>query len=385
MRIGISVITHAGQSIWENGLGQNIAFLAELFSHLSFVEEVILLDCGDQGRMPDEMPACFPKAPRLMRPREATGLLDVIIEMGGGLDPAWLDYERARGTRVIFHCCGQPYVGLIEPYVFGKGGYAARAARCDAVWVLPKDRRYTSMLEALHNCPVVEVPYIWGPAFVDRRSLEVAAFGQKFGYQYTDSGVVLNPLRVAIFEPNISVVKASVIPMLICDTAYRADKEAIRELHVLNSAHMVDHLTFNYLSNSLDIVKAGRACFTGRHDFPGYMAQHADAVISHQWSNDQNYAYVEALYGGYPLIHNSPWLGNDVGYYYPDFDVSAGADQLLWAAYYHRENLDEYRARAAKFIAQLSPSATTNIDCYARALLDAGTTTRRCSWKAQRV
>lgn len=47
MRIGISVFTHAGQNVWENGLGQNVFYLARLLRTLPFVEEVLLLNCAD--------------------------------------------------------------------------------------------------------------------------------------------------------------------------------------------------------------------------------------------------------------------------------------------------------------------------------------------------
>jgi hypothetical protein len=385
MRIGISVFSRAAQSIREYGLGQNVIFLARLFSKLAFVEEVVLLDCDDRGHLPDQVRASGFLPWRLVCPRDATGLLDVVVEMGGALDPEWLDYERALGTRVVFHCCGQPYVGLAEPYVFSRGGPSARAACCDAVWILPKDRRFTSMLQALHNCPVSEVPYLWSPEYINSKIQELVAGGRTFGYQAPEPGALLKRLRVSIFEPNMSVVKAGVIPMLITDMAFRVDAQAVSEMHVLNSAHMTDHLSFNYLSNSLDIVKADRACFTTGHDFPDYMAHHADAVVSHQWANDQNYEYLEALYGGYPLIHNSRWLGDGVGYYYPDFDVAAGADRLLWAAHHHHENLKEYRMRAAQFISRLSPDAAANLDRYARMLLDLVSTPTRQTWTTERV
>ena len=55
MRIGISVITHADQNIWENGLGQNTLHLARLFRSLPFVENVLLLNCGDQDGMPSQV------------------------------------------------------------------------------------------------------------------------------------------------------------------------------------------------------------------------------------------------------------------------------------------------------------------------------------------
>lgn len=368
MRIGLSVLTHAGQNVWENGLGQNVIFLARLFARLPLVRDIVLLDSGDQGVMPDGVVFDDLRL-RVMKPREATEHVDVIIEMAGGLDVEWLDYMRARGAKVVFFNCGQPYVALIEPIVFGKGGYAARADRCDAVWILPKDRRFKGMLEAIHRCPVVEVPYLWSPEFIDRRIAALEQHGLTFGFIASEGAAGLVPLKVAIFEPNISVVKTSAIPMLVCDEAYRADPLAVTSMRVLNSLHRVDHIAFNFLANSLDIVKAGCALFEGRHDFPAYMAQHTNAVVSHQWNNDQNYLYMDALYGGYPLVHNSEWMGSHAGYYYPHFDVEAGARQLLHAAHRHQENLPAYRRGAQGWLMQLSPEADANRRAYARHLL----------------
>jgi hypothetical protein len=98
------------------------------------------------------------------------------------------------------------------------------------------------------------------------------------------------------------------------------------------------------------------------------MVQHADAVVSHQWQNDQNYSYLDALYGNYPLVHNSPWL-RDAGYYYPDFDIGAGTDQLLQAVRGHDAQLDDYRARSQRMLDAIDPLHQANIDGYAQRLL----------------
>ncbi len=369
MRVGISVLTHAGQSIWENGLYQNVIFLARLFAQLPFIDETILIDSGDQGTLPAEVEMDSLRL-RVLKPREATEHLDVVIEMAGGLDVEWLDYMRARGAKVVFFCCGQPYVALIEPVIFGKPGYAARATRCDTVWILPKDRRFTSMLETLHRCPVVELPYLWSPEFIERRIQALTPHGLTFGFQSSAPGTVPAPLTPAIFEPNISVVKSCAIPMLVVDEAFRHEPGAIAGMRVLNSVQMADHATFNYLANSLDIVKAGKALFEARHDLPAFMAQHANAIVSHQWNNDQNNLYLDALYGDYPLIHNSPWLGTDAGYYYPHFDIDKGAEQLLHAAHHHQENLPDYRRGAQRFLNTLAPETEANRIAYTRGLLD---------------
>ena len=123
---------------------------------------------------------------------------------------------------------------------------------------------------------------------------------------------------MAIFEPNISVVKTCNIAMLVCDEASRAEPGSVTAMHVLNTLHLKDHPTMLYLANSLDMVRQHRAVFHGRHDFVGFMVQHADAVVSHQWQNDQNYSYLDALYGDYPLVHNSPWLRR-CGLFLPGF------------------------------------------------------------------
>nr|WP_240659249.1 DUF2827 family protein [Paraburkholderia kururiensis] len=392
------MLTHAGQSVWENGLGQNIFYFAQLLRTLPFVASVVLLNCGDQTCLAPGVEALAPGL-ALVPPREAADLVDVVFEMGGGLDVEWLDYVRARGTKVVFFCCGQPYVGLVEPSVFRRGGYFSRARRCDEVWVLPKDRTLMPMLGALHRCPVHEVPFLWDSAFIAQRAAEVAAAGFAFGHTpqarsaaaadrdshrsasgRTPARMPGSPpsgspapraLRVAIFEPNISVVKCCVIPMLLCDVAFREEPRAIARMHVLNSVQMQDQPTFAFLLRSLDLHRRERVTPGQRHDFAGYMSQYADTVVAHQWHNEQNILHLDALYGGYPLVHNSPWLAA-LGYYYEGSDIAQGAAQLLHVARHHDGHHDDYVRRAHAFLATLSPQAPHNRTAYARSLLQLG-------------
>lgn len=369
MRIGISIITHAGQNIWENGLGQNVVFLIQVFRSLPFVKSVVLIDVGDQGVLPPQVEMGAARVP-IIDTRAATDAVDVVIEMGGALDVHWLDLMRARGRKVVFYCCGQPYVGLVEAPVFGKPGHSPRPDRCDEIWLLPKDAALVPMMRVLHRCDVHVVPYIWSPQFIERRVREVAGHGLHFGYRPRPRPDPKGAgwLRVAMFEPNISVVKTSTIPMLICEEAHRVAPGMIQSMHVLNTLHTKDHMTMLYLANSLDLVRGHRATFHGRHDIVGFMAQHADMVVSHQWCNDQNYSYLDTLYGGYPLIHNSPWL-KEAGYYYPDFDTKKGAAQLLLAADQHEREFYDYRARARRVFDAVDPVAGRNLDGYAMRLL----------------
>ena len=74
------------------------------------------------------------------------------------------------------------------------------------------------------------------------------------------------------------------------------------------------------------------------------LANYADVVISHQWENPLNYAYLDAMYLQFPLIHNAEMI-KDAGYYYPEFDISKGAEQLKWVLDNHDSNIDSYNER----------------------------------------
>lgn len=368
MRIGISVISHAGQNIWENGLGQNVIFLAQSLRRLPFVTGLCLIDVGDQRAMPQQVDLEAIDV-RLVPMHEAADQVDVVMEMAGALHPQWMALQRARGKKVVYYCAGQPYVGLAESSVFDKAGAFPAADRCDEIWVLPKDQGLAPLMRTIHRCPVHVAPYLWHPHFLRRRIEEVHGLtGQRFGW-HARADAVAGGLRVAIFEPNVSVVKTSSIPMLACDEAYRADRNSVQMMHVLNTFHMKDHPTLLYLANSLDLVQQHKACFHGRHDIVGFMVQHADAVVSHQWANDQNYSYLDALYGDYPLVHNSPWLhGFGAGYHYPGFEAAEGGRQLLLAAREHDARLPEQRRAAQAVFAAVDPFAEANLQAYAQML-----------------
>jgi hypothetical protein len=367
MRIGISVHSHAGQNIWENGLGQNVIFLAELLRRLPFVAAVSLVDVGDQQALAPQVDLQALDL-RLIPVREAADQIDVVVEMAGVLDPHWLALQRARGKKVVHYCAGQPFARLVEPAVFERPGSFLQAGRCDAVWVLPAYAAFNAFQRVMYRCPVEVVPYLWRPQFVQQRIDEVSGLGFHYGWLGAAQGGPSRAagLRVAIFEPNVSVAKTSSIAMLACDEACRADAASVQTMHVLNTLHLKDHATMLYLANSLDLVKQHKACFHGRHDVVGFMVQHADAVVSHQWSNDQNYSHLDVLYGDYPLVHNSPWLhGFGAGYYYPGFDAAEGGRQLLLAAREHDARLAEQRRAAQAVFAAVDPLAPANLQAYA--------------------
>lgn len=364
MRIGISIITTPGHNIWNNGIGQNVYHLANTLSRIPFVERVFLINAGDQDYHPHGAGDIANDYP-LMSLAEAREGLDVAVELSGALDVAWIKRLRASGGKVVYHNCGQPHASLVEPTIFDKPSFFGEAERCDAVWQLPKDAIFNNMMSVIHRCPVVTVPYLWDPIFIEQSIRDMTDKTVTFGYKKKSlkSGAV-----VSIFEPNISAIKMGVIPFMICEEVFSKSPTLINRVNFLNGIEMAAHPTFFHLVNRSHLYTQKKLAITPREVFANTMSHGSNLVVAHQLECVDNYAYLDALYGNYPIVHNSPSF-SEVGYYYSDSDIDEGCVALTRAIRTHDDDLEIYAKNSKNFINRFSPANKNNVDDYARALL----------------
>jgi len=363
MRLGISILTHSGHNVWNNGIGQNVYFLAKCLDAIPFIEQVVIIDCGDQNAPPADAGTLGNKF-ELVRLDDALHSLDVAIEMGGALSATWKAAFRAEGGRVAFHNCGQPYSALIEPSIFGKPGCFVEPDLCDEIWLLAKDRKFTSMQRSLYRCEVHEVPYLWAPDFL----IASAQTNPERQFGYRPGSLRKEKLRAAIFEPNISPIKMGIIPLFICEELERRRPELLASVRFLNGSQMMAAKTFECMVEGLDITSSSKLTVSSREYFADVMKSNANAVISHQIDVGQNYLYLDALYGGYPLIHNSRDFA-DAGYYYNSSDVAEAVELIEEVLETHDSELEAYDLASRRTLAAVDPVSLLNRDAYARRLL----------------
>jgi hypothetical protein len=122
---------------------------------------------------------------------------------------------------------------------------------------------------------------------------------------------------------------------------------------------------------NLELTKHSKASYEPRAPFAHLMGEYQmDAVVAHHWECGLNYAYYDALYGGYPLIHNSEFLLKDgVGIYYPDFSATKGGEALLSAWNQPTEYWQDYKKKADDFLKTLHPEHPENIRIFTERLL----------------
>jgi len=103
----------------------------------------------------------------------------------------------------------------------------------------------------------------------------------------------------------------------------------------------------------LDIIKNKKMTFENRFPMSWFLSEHTDVVLAHQWENALNYAYLDAIYMGYPIVHNAHLI-KDMGYYYNEFDIAEGKDKLEYAILNHDKNIEEYEEKNKKLLFNFS-------------------------------
>jgi len=119
LRIGITIgLHHVAETLWNNGIKQNAAFLAEALRHCPQVASVVLVNTTQVPVTP-ALPWDLNRYPTLSFDA-AKDAVDVLIELGGQIDGAQTDYLKRRGVRLVSYCCGFEYIHAMESVLFRK-------------------------------------------------------------------------------------------------------------------------------------------------------------------------------------------------------------------------------------------------------------------------
>jgi hypothetical protein len=322
----------------------------QLFQSDPKCKRVYLLNHGDGELAPDKS---IPGVPRdaIVRTSKVAYRLDLVIALGAAVDRETVDKLRTEDCRIVCYKGGNAAVISME-------GLVSRPTRPDAeryfdydfydeIWMTPQHiHTYKGWAETVYRCPVKEVPQVWGPLMIDSMAEATRA---RFGFNPPEER-----WRIGVLDPNITVMKTSHFPMLVCEATYRMKPALFKAALISNTAQFSSHPHFATFANTLSITRAG--VLTAEQRFAGveFMANHCDAVVTHHWENGLNYLYYEVLYGGYPLIHNSEFL-KDFGYYYSSFDAEDGARALIDAWENHARNLESYKRNNARLFEKVDP------------------------------
>jgi hypothetical protein len=372
--IGITIgLTRDKESMWINGIKQNAIFLANALIHVG--HKVTLLDTSsnveafdDTGKVTNVMWDYnqFPVYKYSKVAREC----DVLIMLGTTLEGHTLRYFKQPSEinkRIIKYMCGNNYVIDMERSIFETSASNQRTAwksdgLVDECWYVPQqgyqNHEYYRVLMGLEHDKVKPVPFVWDPMFIDQieslydRNKNVPIYQPKENSEK----------KLCIFEPNMNVVKYSMIPLLIIEDAYVNHNIDYKFTTLISGDRLPKKTVWKSTIDSTKMI-AKTIKTAGRLPVHSILANHADIVISHQWENPLNYAYLDTMYLQFPLIHNADMI-QDAGYYYPDFEIGKGAEKLKWVMDHHDKHIDEYNEKNEKVLTRYTVYNEDLIETY---------------------
>jgi len=351
LKIGITLALKSNtESIWSNGMKQNVLFFADMLKRSKEDYDVYILNTTELD---------FSKKPSYLdgfkfelfdnRYME----MDIIVMMGAQIHDEKLKKFKSQSPskKVVAYKCGNNYIISIENILFKdvSKNYYEYEKEFDEVWYVPQQHETNyGYFHTLYRANSFAVPFLWHDRYLRESAEHVEksylSGNYKKNWKYD---ATKKQKMIGIMEPNMNVVKFSMIPTFIAEQSYRGSigKDNIAGLMISNAKEGVAK-NKEYLSviSTLDIYKDGKVSAESRYQTAYFLTQYLDVLICHQLLNPLNYLYLDAAYLGYPVLHNAP-LCKDLGYYYEACDTIGGAKQLDYILTEHDKNLDAYDER----------------------------------------
>jgi len=355
-RIAITINTQTLERTWNNGLYQNIHALVNLLLGTKKYEIVLLASSFDRTAETYSLanPGIRVVSYSALKANEFK--LDVILEVGYAIDGKDLRLFRKNNKQLKIakvsygntYMISQEY--LVRPN--SKDSLSPADAPRDALWSSPHYDFSRDWEALLRGTPIArQAPYIWSPT-----AIEIAMRQAKV----TSKNLHIDKRQVAVLAPNLNVLKTCTIPIAIAEILHRKSPGSLKSVNCFNGHKLIENETAQILFTHMTMVRDQILSFDKRQSFVNIFSKYSGTLLTHQHYNALNYTYLEALYLGIPLVHNSPYF-KDAGYYYEEFDIHTGATRLEEAV--ASEDLN-YKEAAKEYVFQHSPENPKNIQGY---------------------
>lgn len=341
MQIGITANFDYG--FYSNGLQQNIVLLYEALEKIGF--KPIMIDysgSGDRGERV-QIPRIIEK--KIIEHKDIPKTyFDMILFPGISCNEFIKSnaYIKNKNCRFVSIKYGNNLVSdICEIFSETKTNFSTwdyGTEFVDDILISPHYKFAESYYELIEGTKPKIMPYIWDPGFIEQTAKE-----HDLSIQYKPT---LRP-NIAILEPNINLTKNCFIPIMVASKVLKENPRCINDTYVYCSEYTINGKDRkdikDYLTKCTPIFNhQDRVHFMNRVKIPFLLDKKNPLILSFQHLNALNYIYLEALYLGYPLVHNSEMM-NQYGYYYNEFEINEAANQVIDATENHNDNLETYR------------------------------------------
>jgi hypothetical protein len=341
----------SNDNIFNNGLYQNVYFIYKLFESIGWLPILTV----------QEKPSTLEKVPLILQPCRFMLIDELLkqpvkialyIEIGMSVEPRVRAYMHALGAKVVKLYLGNILNIDIETPMFTPSINFSHhvVGEMDEIWTSPHYGQHAAYAAVLNRLPADTcriAPYVWDSTVLTNGGLKNPTWRPRAAGE---------KLTFVIMEPNISIQKNGLIPLLIAEKFHNTFPQEDTQVVLMNGdrLRLSPHFERNILPY-LTLFKEGRIQFEGRRNMAYVQENYPYAIpIVHHINNEFNYMTLEYLYAGFPVLHNcDTWSA--FGYYYPENDITKGVVQGLYAHRQHADSLETYKSHAKILMWRHSP------------------------------
>ena len=333
------------ESLFTNGLTQNIVILYDLFESMGYKSYLF-----QHGQVVEDRKQFLNNYDVIFSNQIINNQLEIkaFIEIGMSIDSATRAYLRSNGTKIIKIYLGNIINIDIENIQNFHSIFFSHhvVGEIDQVWVSPHYKQHIDYAAVLNQTEIKNsniAPYVWDPCFITR-------YGTKDTIEWAPPAD-WRTQDVVIMDPNISFQKCYFYSLLLCEAFSKKYPEWQGKVQIINGDKIkIDANSLNFVLPSLTLYKQDRIVLHGRKNIHTILKDHrSSCFITHQWNNDFNYMTLELLYCNYPILHNSEgW--DKFGYVYSINKWDEAIETMYNAFKNHKYNLNIYKTHAANLI-----------------------------------
>ena len=375
IRIGITInISDPNESLFSNGIRQNIIILRELYEKCDNVEKAYIVNVSGIKIDPNSQSPLAPYAKHIISINEVKDKCDLLVVCHGSLLQEEYDSFNKNGIRIVKQVLGAQMSVFVETVLFKPndkqfGIYKKNIGNVKSIWMsehfFDSERWFH---ETLYGCETKVAPYVWSPRFIEEHSsiFERGKVGRNAIYQPSDS----LDKRISVFEPNINMVKNAIMPLIIGEKFYRKHSSLLKRINIFNTSELRTKKDMIDFAKDLSCHVDKKLFFENSYGIVNLLLNHTDIVLSHQTGCALNYLYLDAAWLGYPLVHNSH-LMKELAWYYPENNAVKAVEHLEYIINNFDKNHKEYLEKSRNFAKQYFISNESNIENYTRLIEEA--------------
>jgi hypothetical protein len=357
MKVGILI--KKPENIFSNGCIQQTYFLKKLFDNLNYDVSLLSIEVDYTHFEMTSEPIVFTDEKFNFSSFNCIilGSLVLLPET----NQVYIDNLMSYNINIINLICGNVFILHQEEFVFKTHKIIKnyKQSYITQNWVLEMYDYSLDYVRMLSDCDTKITPYVWDVDIV-KEYVEKNNIHQKL--VKPDNSKV----NLLIFEPNMSIHKNALVPLLICDEYYKRNKETVNKVYVFCGDIVVNPTNIGFLKN-LDIYLDNKIESYGRIIMPYIMDviqknnPYMNIVVSYNLLNNLNFLHLEMFYLGFPIVHNcKPFEQN--GMFFDNFELMKAVDIIQHTRLHF--NREEYIEQCKPILETFSPKNEERLNTY---------------------